>query len=833
MTCTQTSTGIPIPCKAGEPQLCRHPCLKTPANPSAYGKFWRCGLSLFIAVVMIGCGGPEARKKYYFEKAQALQEAGDFIKARLEYKNALQIDPDFQPAYFALGVIELDEKNYKKAYKYLSKAAELDPNHLPSQIYLARLFYIGRAYDRAAERVDAVLAAEPENPEGLLIKAALQLAAGEDAPARNQLEILRSRGITDPQLYLMLATIYARQGDLKTSESILLDGIAVNPGSTQINMALAKLYTGSNRLEAAVAALQRVLAVEPENYQHYLNIAALFWDNDRKSSARWYIQQLLDKKQEPEANIIHAARFYIQKNSMKDAEEILQKGIGQFSSSFDLHLLLSEIYVNTGRSHLAIELLRRCLTFSQNPAAPGIVRTKIALAKIHLMNRELQAAEAYINEVTAEVASSIDAHYLKGIISLSKGEGFNAVSEFRTVINEKPEFIEGYIHLSQAHVLNREYALAEDTLRRALRMTPDSIEAAIALTRLHIMQGDTTAARRQLDEILEKNPDAILAVALMGDLLWARNDLRGAERQYRRLLSLAPDQDLGYRKLSRFYRNTGQLQNAREILEQGLAQFETSPQLQAALIHTFFSLRRFDEALARSRQFAEQHPENALAWYLLGKSQSERQRTTEAEHSFKKALEIRPDFQAAHIDLARLYIAREDTANAVSRLEHAIELDPSDPAAHLSLGQLHYLRGETVQAIRTLEKAVEHNPQFWPALNNLAFMLSEQDGSAEALARSLDYAQRALEVRPRDPRILDTLGWIYYKLGDPNQALGLLETALQDAPDNPMINYHAGVVYLHVGNHRLARSRLETALRTTDESFPERAEARRILTEIP
>ncbi|HHP7234199.1 MAG TPA: tetratricopeptide repeat protein [Desulfobacterales bacterium] len=239
----QTSTGIPIPYKAGEPRLCRHPCPKTSANPSANGKRWFCWLLLFTAVVVIGCGGPEARKKYYFEKARALEEAGDFIKARLEYKNALQIDPDFQPAYFALGVIELEEKNYKKAYKYLSKAAELDPNHLPTQIYLARLFFIGRVYDRAAERIDTVLAAEPENPEALLIKAALQLAEGEDAPARNQLEILRSRGITDPQLYLMLATIYARQGDLATAESTLRDGIAANPGSTQINIALAKFYT--------------------------------------------------------------------------------------------------------------------------------------------------------------------------------------------------------------------------------------------------------------------------------------------------------------------------------------------------------------------------------------------------------------------------------------------------------------------------------------------------------------------------------------------------------------------------------------------------------------
>ena len=104
-----------------------------------------------LTALAAACYGPEAKKIWYYEKGLQLSTAGDTVRARLEFKNALQIDPNFFQAYYELGRIELQEHDYKKAYKYLSKAVEIAPEHYPSHLQLGKLFYTGNAIDRARE----------------------------------------------------------------------------------------------------------------------------------------------------------------------------------------------------------------------------------------------------------------------------------------------------------------------------------------------------------------------------------------------------------------------------------------------------------------------------------------------------------------------------------------------------------------------------------------------------------------------------------------------------------------------------------------------------------
>jgi len=63
---------------------------------------------LFVGVVILAlaaCGGPEEKRAKFFERAKGFYEKGDWVKARLEVKNALQIDPKFAEGYQLLGQI--------------------------------------------------------------------------------------------------------------------------------------------------------------------------------------------------------------------------------------------------------------------------------------------------------------------------------------------------------------------------------------------------------------------------------------------------------------------------------------------------------------------------------------------------------------------------------------------------------------------------------------------------------------------------------------------------------------------------------------------------------
>jgi Tfp pilus assembly protein PilF len=82
---------------------------------------------LLVVFMLAGCGGAEERKAKYLERGKAYFEEQNYEKARVEFKNVLQIDPKTAAPYFYLGKIEEKSQNWRKAFGNYSKAVELDP----------------------------------------------------------------------------------------------------------------------------------------------------------------------------------------------------------------------------------------------------------------------------------------------------------------------------------------------------------------------------------------------------------------------------------------------------------------------------------------------------------------------------------------------------------------------------------------------------------------------------------------------------------------------------------------------------------------------------------
>ena len=99
---------------------------------------------LAIIALVAGCSGPEDKKMKFFNKGQTLFEKGDYTKARLEFRNALQIDPKFDRAHYMLGMVELKEKNLQRAFGALSKAVELNTDFYDAQVALGNVLLMGQ-----------------------------------------------------------------------------------------------------------------------------------------------------------------------------------------------------------------------------------------------------------------------------------------------------------------------------------------------------------------------------------------------------------------------------------------------------------------------------------------------------------------------------------------------------------------------------------------------------------------------------------------------------------------------------------------------------------------
>jgi len=84
---------------------------------------------------------------------------------------------------------------------------------------------------------------------------------------------------------------------------------------------------------------------------------------------------------------------------------------------------------------------------------------------------------------------------------------------------------------------------------------------------------------------------------------------------------------------------------------------------------------------------------------------------------------------------------------------------------------------------------------------------------------------------PKDPSIMDTLGWIYYKKGLYRNAIVELEQSHEKIQKNPVILYHMGMAYLKNNQKKEAKSALEKAL-TLNKTFPGHEEAQKALVDM-
>ncbi|MDH5797960.1 MAG: tetratricopeptide repeat protein, partial [Paracoccaceae bacterium] len=173
-----------------------------------------------------------------------------------------------------------------------------------------------------------------------------------------------------------------------------------------------------------------------------------------------------------------------------------------------------------------------------------------------------------------------------------------------------------------------------------------------------------------------------------------------------------------------------------------------------------------------------------------------------------------------------------DVLRRLERNVEAVAAYDKAVALHEASGQenwlVYFTRGISLERIgewerseADLRKALELRPDQPQVLNYLGYSLVELQVK---LDEALDMIARAVDARPNDGYITDSLGWVLYRLGRYDEAVGHMERATELMPVDPIVNDHLGDVYWAVGRYREARFQWERAM-----SFePEEKDAMRI-----
>ena len=135
---------------------------------------------------------------------------------------------------------------------------------------------------------------------------------------------------------------------------------------------------------------------------------------------------------------------------------------------------------------------------------------------------------------------------------------------------------------------------------------------------------------------------------------------------------------------------------------------------------------------------------------------------------------------------------QKEYKSAVEMLSQAVDKFPKHAQLNFFLGSMQDRLGKTDAVITTMKKVLEIDNNHIQALNYLAYTYADHNlnlDDAERLAR------HAIELQPNDGFILDTLGWILFKIGKTSDAIKTLEAAYKMQPTESVIAEHLGDAY--------------------------------------
>ncbi|MDZ4803363.1 MAG: fused MFS/spermidine synthase [Candidatus Eisenbacteria bacterium] len=237
------------------------------------------------------------------------------------------------------------------------------------------------------------------------------------------------------------------------------------------------------------------------------------------------------------------------------------------------------------------------------------------------------------------------------------------------------------------------------------------------------------------------------------------------------------------------------------------------------------------ETVATLEQALRLVPGDPLAIHYLSQTRNsigltllEGGQTTQALGEFRRAAAVgSPSERALALNNIGLqYFSDDQPDSARDYWQRAVDIEPDSPIIHYNLALVEEKLGRPLNAAGHYRTVIELEPENAGALNNLAWILSQDVATA---AEAVGFARRAVAVEPVDP-YRDTLGWSLFQSGDMVLAEKIFRDIMLRAPDNLEARFHLARLLIQKGQGPLARPLLdEVARRAKGQPLGEQAAA--------
>ena len=433
-----------------------------------------------------------------------------------------------------------------------------------------------------------------------------------------------------------------------------------------------------------------------------------------------------------------------------------------------------------------------------------------------------------------------------------------AVKVLKVLLAKDPESVAGHQLMGDALSYQHEFSAAIEHFRLALEKAPDSDPLRLRVAMALIQLGRKDEAIVALESLLKDQPEVSLAQLYLARLYLGENQIDKASALYQQLLQSQPTQLQVILEYGQILEQQDQ-DAALQLYQSYLAENPRAAAVRQQLAQYYLTRQKPDEALEQFKVVSQQYPDNLQIINQIGLVQLELEDWNAAEKTFRLLLHsdsqpgrsryylamalsgqgkreeaisvlepVTEDliaFPEAGLQLAYLYKQNNQNDKAITLLWRmvqqnihtpdvyyylvaflgdlgdqkqatkaalaGVQKNPADTQLLYQLGVLYEKQNMRQAAVETMEKILLLNDSHADALNFLAY---DQAESGFNLDLALNRAKKAFSIKPSG-YIVDTLGWIYFKMGRYPESREQLEKATELHPDDAVIFEHLGDLY--------------------------------------
>ncbi len=765
-----------------------------------------------------------------------------------------------------------------KVDEALAQALRARADHAPAQLLRARLLHSHRDPEAAMRLVDEVLARVPDDVDALTLKADMLVArrqsdaaqalyakalalkpadiaahsgllahslAGNDLEAAaTQLEAMKKARPTHPRTRYFDARLALQRGDLKAAASQAQQLLKIAPEHPEILYLVGTVAMQTGEMQMAEQHARKLFSLAPELADSRRLLAALLMRKGEPAKAIETIQPLL-RADGPDADALHmAGQAYMALGDLKRSEEAfsLAGQLGHVGSRVALGL----VKIARGDAAAGVGVLESVAVADKGATAD------LALIDVQLKLRNLPAALTAVERLKTKQPGKAQPLHMEGELRLRMGDAAAARASFDRALAAEPAYYPAVESLVALDLRENKADQARARVDAVLKRDPGEARALVALAALDERDGKPKqevaatlakavvakpadlALRRRLIEYHMGKQDYKLAlgaaqeavIALPNDvdaqLFLANAQLAAGETQqaissYQKTVSARPKSPLPLMALAEAYLAAKSFDAAAEAVRKAQALAPEVPAVAQLAAKVDVRAGKHDQALTKARALQARTPKSADGWIIEGEVEVDRRHWPAAVAAFRKALQRQESSAVAQ----RLFSALRQAGDKAKTDAFAVDWlkrHPDDPAfLFTAAGQAIDDKDYAVADTR-LEQTLRAAPDSPWALNNLAWVRAAQKKPG-----AVAMAQRANELAPNNPALMDTLAFALATEGDLVRAIEIQKKAVALAPSAHALRLSLARMYVDANDKTAARREL-TLLKDAGSAFERQGE---------